>query len=170
MSNTMLAASSLAIAIFSLINEIFLRPLPIEEPARVLTIFATDERVGGQNPASHLNWRDLRDQNEVFEAVAGFDFVGVSIKAGEEATIEPALLVSGNYFDTLGVKPFRGRFFLPEEDGAPGAHPVAVVHHGYWSEELGADIVTFQMASLNQTALIELLGREVLPRLRSGSG
>ena len=128
-------------AIFSLINEIFLRPLPIEDPARVMAIFATDEKVGGagQNPASHLNWRDLRDQNEVFEQVAGYDFVGVSLKAGEEATIEQALLVSGNYFDTLGVKPFRGRFFLPEEDGAPGAHPVAVLHYGYWSEELGAD-------------------------------
>ena len=128
-------------AIFSLINEIFLRPLPIEDPARVMAIFATDEKFdgAGQNPTSHLNWRDLREQNEVFEQVAGYDFVGVSLKAGEEATIEQALLVSGNYFDTLGVKPFRGRFFLPEEDGAPGAHPVAVLHYGYWSEELGAD-------------------------------
>ncbi|HUP23286.1 MAG TPA: ABC transporter permease [Thermoanaerobaculia bacterium] len=126
-------------AIFSLINEIFLRPLPIEQPDRVMAIFTTDERAGGQSPSSHLNWRDLREQNEVFGEVAGYDFAGISIQTGGEATVGPALLVSGNYFDTLGVRPYRGRFFLSEEDSTPGAHPVAVLHYGYWSEELGAD-------------------------------
>ena len=52
-------------------------------------------------------------------------------------------LVTGNYFSTLGLSPARGRFFLPEEDGTPGAHPVAVMNYGTWQASFGsaADIV-----------------------------
>ena len=128
-------------AIFTLVNELFLRPLPIEDPERVMAVFTADQRAGAQNPLSHLNWRDLREQNEAFSEVAGYDFVGASIAAGSaDPTLQPALLVSGNYFETLGVRAFRGRFFLPDEDATPQGHPVAVLHHGYWSDELGASV------------------------------
>ncbi len=121
-------------AIFSLVNELFLRPLPIAAPDRVMRIYTADERAGNQNPLSHLNWKDVRDQNATFEQVAGFDFAGASIAIGGEPRNEGVLLVSGNYFETLGVRPFAGRFFLPEEDGAPGAHPVVVLHYDFWRE------------------------------------
>jgi hypothetical protein len=52
-------------------------------------------------------------------------------------------VVTGNYFSTLGLRPVRGRFFLPEEDSAPGAHPVAVMNYGTWQARFGgaADII-----------------------------
>jgi predicted permease len=143
---TSIALLSLAIgigantAIFSLVNELFLKPLPIEEPERVMTILTADKQIGGTSPLSHLNWKDVREQSAAFSQVAAFDFVGVALATGSsEPTIQASLLVSGNYFETLGVRPFAGRFFLPEEDGAPGAHPVAVLHHVFWNEQLGGD-------------------------------
>ncbi len=142
---TLVAVLSLALgvgantAIFSLINEVFLQPLPIEDADRVVAIFTTDERAGGQSAMSHLNWRDVREQNETFEEVAGYDFVGMAISTGDEPTLALGFMVSGNYFDTLGVRPAAGRFFLADEDSAPGAHPVAVLHHSFWTEEMGAD-------------------------------
>jgi predicted permease len=128
-------------AIFSLVNELFLRPLPIAEPERVMRIFTADERAaGGQSPLSHLNWKDVREQNRSFDQIAGWDFVGAAIGNGVEPRAEPALLVSGNYFETLGVQPERGRFFVPEEDGSPGAHPVVVLHYGYWNDVLSGKV------------------------------
>ncbi|HVR30874.1 MAG TPA: ABC transporter permease [Thermoanaerobaculia bacterium] len=128
-------------AIFSMVNELFLRPLPIAEPQRVMSIFTVDERAGAQNPLSHLNWKDLREQSEAFSHVAGYDFTGAAIAAGTaEPTLEPALLVSGDYFETLGVRALRGRFFAPEEDSTPGAHPVVVLHHRFWNDRLGGAV------------------------------
>jgi predicted permease len=144
---TAIAVLSLALgigastAIYSMVNELFLEPLPIAEPSRVLAIFTADERAGAQNPLSHLNWKDLREQNQVFSNVAGFDFTGAAIATGAgEPSLEAVLLVSGNYFDTLGVRAHRGRFFLPEEDSTPQGHPVAVLHYDYWNEDLGRGV------------------------------
>ncbi|HVS13401.1 MAG TPA: ABC transporter permease [Thermoanaerobaculia bacterium] len=142
---TVIAVLSLAIgigantAIYSLVDQLFLRPLPIAEPERVMTILTADERLGGTGPLSHLNWKDLREQNDTFAQIAGYDFNGIAVSTGGEPAIQLGLLVSGNYFDTLGVEPRLGRFFGPEEDTTPGAHPVAVLGHVYWNEELGGD-------------------------------
>ena len=141
----LIAITSLALgmganaAIFSLINELFLKPLPIEAPDRVVRIFTSDERTAGnQSALSHLNWRDVGEQSSSFESYAGYDFVGVSLAIDGEPQNVPAQLVSANYFSTLGVQPHRGRFFLPVEDQTPLSHPVAVLSHDFWTEQLGA--------------------------------
>ncbi len=141
-----LAVTSLALGIaantliFSMINEVFLTPLPIEDPARIVRIQTADAQAGFRNALSHLNWVDLREQNDKFSHVAGFDFTTMSVATGtSEPSIRTGFMVSGNYFDALGVKPAQGRFFLPEEDSVPGGHPVAVLHHVFWQEELGGD-------------------------------
>ncbi|REJ73235.1 MAG: hypothetical protein DWQ30_24980 [Acidobacteria bacterium] len=145
---TAVAVLSLALGIgantviFSLINQIFLQPLPIEDPRRVVAVNTVDERVGagfaaGQNPLSHLNWRDLREQNEVFAEMAAYDISGVAVTVREETQVLPILVASGNYFETLGVKPAEGRFFADEEDSEPGRHPVVVLHHQFWLDEFG---------------------------------
>jgi predicted permease len=130
-------------AIFSLINELFLRSLPVVAPERVFNITTVDERLGGPaggRPLSHLNWRDVRDQSTAFEAVAGYDFVGLALDTGVgEPGVVPGLMVSANYFDVLGLKPAYGRFFRPEDDAGPGSGPVVVLRHGYFRDELGGD-------------------------------
>lgn len=141
---TLLAIVSIALGIgantlmFTVIDEVFLQELPIADPHRLLNVSTTDGKAGIRDTLSHLNWKDIGEQNEVFSSFAGYDFAGMSIApSASEPSIRPGLLVSGNYFTTLGVQPYRGRFFETREDDAPGAFPVAVAHHDFWLEELG---------------------------------
>ncbi|MEM6704046.1 MAG: ABC transporter permease [Acidobacteriota bacterium] len=141
---TLLAIVSIALGIgantlmFTVIDEVFLQELPIADPHRLLNVSTTDGKAGIRDTLSHLNWKDIGEQNEVFSSFAGYDFAGMSIApSASEPSIRPGLLVSGNYFTTLGVQPYRGRFFETRENDAPGAFPVAVAHHDFWLEELG---------------------------------
>jgi predicted permease len=142
---TLVAALSLALgigantAVFSIINASLLKPLPVEEPARLVSVFTTDVGRPGNLPTSHLNYIDYRDQNQVFSGLLAYTFAGLSLNRGE--TTEPIFghVVSGNYFDVLGVKAALGRTFLPDEDKTPGTHPVVVLSHGLWQRSFGGD-------------------------------
>lgn len=126
--------------IFSLVNALLLRPLPVEDPERLVAIYTRDERNPGFAALSHLNWKDYREQNQVFSGMLGYDWAGMSVAtAGGEPSVTVGQLVSGDYFDLLGIRAQFGRTFRPEEDGAPGGHPVAVVSHAFWRERLEAD-------------------------------
>ena len=117
---TAVAALSLALgigantAIFSLVNVALLQPIPVEEPATLASVFMTDQRNPGNLPLSHLNYKDLRDQNQVFSAMAAFTFAQVNWSNGNESEQIPTQVVSGNYFSLLGAQPSLGRGFLPE--------------------------------------------------------
>jgi predicted permease len=153
---TAVAALSLALgigantAIFSLVNAVLLRPIPVEEPNRLASVFTTDQRNPGNLPLSHLNFKDLRDQNQVFDGMAGFTFAQVNWSTGNESEQLLAQVVSGNYFSVLGVQPAQGRAFIPDEDARPT--PVAVVSHGFWEQSLGSDpAVVGRTISINRT-------------------
>jgi len=142
---TIVAALSLALgigantAVFSIINAALLKPLPVEEPESLVSLFTTDAKNPGNLPTSHLNYVDYRDQNQVFSGLLAYSFAQVSLTRGE--TTEPVfgLVASGNYFDVLGVKAALGRTFMPDEDKTPGAHPVVVLSHGLWQRSFGGD-------------------------------
>jgi predicted permease len=142
---TLVAALSLALgigantAVFSIINSSMLKPLPVEEPARMVSVFTTDVGRPGNLPTSHLNYIDYRDQNQVFSGLLAYTFAALSLN--REETTEPIFgqVVSGNYFDLLGVKAALGRTFLPDEDKAPGTHPVVVLSQGLWQRSFGGD-------------------------------
>jgi predicted permease len=125
--------------IFSITNALLLQPVPVREPDRLVSLYTTDKKNPGFSPTSHLNWKDYRDKLQCFSGLLGYDWVGMSVNVSGEPRIVVGQLVSGNYFDVLGVKAALGRTFLPEEDGAPGGHPVAVVSHGFWQTQLGGD-------------------------------
>src|SRR5688572_19481923 len=153
---TAIAATSLALgigantAIFSLINAVLLRPIPVAEPVRLLSVFTTDQRNPGNLPLSHLNYKDLRDQNDVFSAMGAFTFAQLNWSTGRESEQIPAQVVSGNYFSLLGAQPALGRGFLPEEDER--STPVAVVSHGFWERSLGSNpAIVGQTLTLNRT-------------------
>jgi macrolide transport system ATP-binding/permease protein len=154
---TLVALLSLALGIganttiFSVVNALLLRSLPVTDPARLVTIYTRD----AQNPAmlsgalSHLNWKDYREQARSFSGILGYDWSGMSVATGGEASLMVGQLVSENYFDLLGVRPERGRAFTAEEGTKPGGHPVAVVSHRFWQQRLGGD-----PAAVGRTILI----------------
>lgn len=125
-------------AIFSLVNTILFRPLPVLEPSRLVEL--TPTRQGSEfNNFSYPLYRDFRDRNEVFDSLAVYRFAPMSLsREGNNERIW-GFIVSGNYFDMLGVKAAAGRFFTQEEDRVPGASPVAVVSYGCWKRRFGGD-------------------------------
>ena len=82
---------------------------------------------------SYAFYSYLRDRTRTLAGTAAWGRVTLTITAGGQSTIVFANLVSGNYFDLLGVRPALGRFFAADEDRTPGAHPVIVVSHAFWT-------------------------------------
>jgi macrolide transport system ATP-binding/permease protein len=146
-------------AIFTLTNAVFLHPLPVEQPARVLEAFTVDHAtmVTAPNlvrsPISFKNFQDFRDQNDVFSGLAAFFPTPVTLTGQGEPKPQGAMLVSANYFDVLGVKALVGRTFLPNEDRVEGGNPVAILSYAMWTRQFGADQgILGRSISLNSTA------------------
>ena len=158
---TSIAIASLALgigantAIFSLLNQVLLRSLPVRDAER-LVILHTNYNPPGMSSSDNSEsvfslpmYRDLRDRDAAFgglvarmSARATLVYRGNALPANTET-------VSGNFFQALGIGAELGRVFLPEEDTAAGAHPVVVLAHSFWTTHLGAD-----RAVLNRTLLL----------------
>src|SRR5262245_25441726 len=126
--------------IFSLVDALLLKSLPVAAPDRLVAVYTADEKNPGVAPLSHLNWKDLREQNGAFLGVLGYDWVPMSVGAsgsGGEPEVVFGQLVSGNYFDLLGVKAAIGRTFSTDEDREGAGQPVVVVSDGFWRRHLG---------------------------------
>ncbi len=142
---TVTAVASLAlgiganIAIFGLVNAVILRKPPLEKPEKLVRIYEDSPRYPYQ-PFAYPDFEDLRDgTRDAFSGVAAIETTVCQVDRGD--TIEALLgeLVSGNYFQLLGVKAALGRTLTNEDDVAPGAHPVLVLSHGYWRRAFGGD-------------------------------
>jgi predicted permease len=151
---TLAAVLSLALGVganttvFTLINALFLNPLPVAEPSRLVAVNTLDTKnttqFGNVMPLSYPNLVDLRDGSQAFSGLAGYSSpVMLAMSTGGEPETLFSQLTTGNFFDVLGVHPAAGRFFLPEEDRTPGSHPVVVLNHRLWQRRFGgrADIV-----------------------------
>jgi macrolide transport system ATP-binding/permease protein len=125
-------------AVFSLVNMILFRPLPVADPQAVVSVSAVGKD-GELAAFSYPNYLDFRDRNEVLSGLLTYRFVGASLSRSGNNEKVWGYLVSGNYFDVLGVKPALGRTFLPEEDKTRGSHPVAVISHSLWQTRFGGD-------------------------------
>jgi predicted permease len=139
--------------IFTLLNAVLLRPLPVEEPERLAAIGTLDARNPGLWPCSYPNYQDYRDHNQVFSSLLLYSPITLNLTGFGEPQLVTGQIVSGNYFSTLGVNPVVGRGFLPEEDASAGAYPVAVIGYGLWSRRFGRDPrVTSRTIGLNGRA------------------
>lgn len=126
-------------AIFSVVNTVLLRPLPYQDPERLVMIWekgAAD--VFPINSVSAANFLDWRDQNQVFEGMAIINHASFNLTGVGEPERINGRRVSANLFRLLGVEPQLGRAFLPEED-APGAGQVVILSHGLWQRRFGSD-------------------------------
>ena len=140
---TLLALITLALgiglntAIFSLINDLFLRGLPFQEPERVVHMFANRNEANLKEIAiSAPRFMHYRDGQTIFSGFAGENGTGFTLTGLGDPVQLNGSRVTSNYFETLGVRPIRGRNFLPnEEEGAD----VAVVTENFWRNRLGSD-------------------------------
>ncbi|HEX8143168.1 MAG TPA: ABC transporter permease [Pyrinomonadaceae bacterium] len=124
-------------AIFSVVNGVLLRPLPYEDPDRLVRISEWSQQVPGMS-VSYLNLKDWREQNTVFTAIGATRFNSYNLTGVDEPERLQGRDISANFFDVLGVKPAMGRNFLPEEDRA-NANPTCILSYGLWQRRFGAD-------------------------------
>ncbi len=147
-------------AIFTLFNQALLRALPVREPGQLVVLsFAGNagghtNSEGGDTPGHHYSFsypmfRDLRERNKAFSGLVATGRAIAGVSWNDRAEQEQLELVSGNYFDVLGVRPALGRVLVPSDETAENANPVVVVSFDYWKNHLGQAPVTGKTMLLN---------------------
>lgn len=128
-------------SIFSVVHALLLRPMPFEDPERlVMLTSAQPEREAHRLAVSYPDFLEWRRLSEVFSQMAAVSGSRpVSLTGGDEPRHLGIELVSGNYFEILGVEAELGRVFTAEDDRIPGGHPVAVLSHPLWQNHFEAD-------------------------------
>ena len=155
---TLVALVSLALgigansAVFTIADQVLLRPIPVKH-ARELVAFTNpgpqSGSVWGQNRFSYPMYRDFRDHNSVFEGVAARFPTDLNLSYNNRSERIRAELVSGTWFDTLGLTTALGRGLSASDDRLPGAHPVVVLTYDYWKSRFSGNA-----GILNQTVLL----------------
>lgn len=139
-------------AIFSLVNCLVFRPLPVERPGDVALLTSAREGHGATNLFSYPDFIDIQEQTPVaFSDVSAFGMFGMDGLAvdGKSQSMWSAY-VTGNFFRLLDLKPALGRLILPSEDGTAGANPVVVLSYAYWKSRFNGDAgVIGKKASVN---------------------
>lgn len=126
--------------IFSVANALLLRPpAGIVEAGRLVTVHAMSDDGSTFHAFSWLDYRDMAAAKTGIADLAVYTGIPVSLGSGGEPELKLAMLVSGNYFRTLGLRPILGRFFLPEEDAGPGGPRVLVLSQAEWLRRFNGD-------------------------------
>ena len=145
-------------AIFSLFDQILMRPLPVAEPERLVNLSAPGPKPGSTscNQAgdchtvfSYQMFRDLEKRQQVFTGIAAHRAFDVNMAYEGQTLTGDGMMVSGSYFPLLGIQPALGRLLTPADDETIGSHFVAVLTHRFWENRLGAD-----RAVINKTMII----------------
>ncbi|HEX5438887.1 MAG TPA: ABC transporter permease [Gemmatimonadaceae bacterium] len=128
--------------VFGIVDALFFRPPPdIGNPGEIVRPYVSVKSahvlMTGSSHTSYPAYVDWRDQLRSMRGLAAYADVSLSVGLGAEARHADGLLVSGNYFPVLQVRPALGRFFTPEENAGRGSPPVAVVSYAYWRGQLG---------------------------------
>src|SRR5207248_16683 len=129
-------------AIFSLLDQILLRLLPVKNPQQLVLLTMRGHHYGnnwGGNAISYPMYRDFQDHNEVFSGMFCRFGTRASLTYGGQAERVETELVSGTYFSVLGVGTTIGRTFTPDDDRVPNGHPLVVLSHAYWKQRFGGD-------------------------------
>jgi predicted permease len=138
---TTVAVLSLALGIgvnalvFSVVNALVLRPLPIDGPEQVVFVAGGHHRPGHSFP----NYRDVRDRNQSFSGLVAYRVAPMDLETRTGADRIWGYLATGNYFDVLGIHAALGHFFHQEDDLHPGASPYAVLSYNCWQGRFDAD-------------------------------
>ncbi len=135
-------------AIFSLFDQILLRPLPVPAPTELVNLSAPGPKPGSQSCSqagdcdvvlSYPMFRDLEKAQTVLTGLAAHRNMGASVAIDNEPMTAEGMMVSGSYFPTLQLQAAVGRLLTPSDDAVPGANYVTVLAHDFWRERFGAD-------------------------------
>src|SRR5271170_5180423 len=134
-------------AIFTLLDQALLRSLPVKDPAKLVLLRSTGSDTGHLSDYggdqhdyySYPMYRDLRDKNAVFSGLIATTRAEAGVLWDNSPGLAKAELVSGNYFDVLGVHASAGRLFVQSDDVQPNANPIVVLSYGYWQRRFGSD-------------------------------
>ena len=170
---TLVALLSLALgigantAIFSFLDAIMLRSLPVKEPTQLVLLGEGNEggvtdRYGSTTLYSYPFYRQFQQKNAVFSDVAAIYSMSSNIHAtidGRDATeLMRAQVVSGTYFSTLGVQPLIGRSLTDDDDNSEGDHPVAVISYAWWKRGLAGDPAVLNRKIKLGTIMFQIVG------------
>jgi predicted permease len=144
-------------AIFTIFDQVLLRMLPVQRPHDLVRFEWTGgfsgsaSSFGGDtdNYFSYPTYKDLRDQNQVFSGMLAADRTSVGVSWHNQAENKDAEMITGNYFQVLGLKPAVGRLFTQQDDAQKNSNPVVVLSYSYWKARFAAST-----AVLGQTLLI----------------
>jgi predicted permease len=135
-------------AIFSLFDQMLLRPLPVPAPTELVNLAAPGPNPGSQSCSqaggcdevfSYPMFRDLERSQTVFTGLAAHRGFGANLSFRNEPLTGDGMMVSGSYFPTLRLTPAIGRLIGPADDDVVGAHSIAVLSYSYWQAHFGAD-------------------------------
>ncbi|HEV8042229.1 MAG TPA: ABC transporter permease [Bryobacteraceae bacterium] len=128
-------------AIFSLVDQLLLRLLPVKNPQQLVLLWGRGQHYGsntGSYKISYPMYEDFRDHAQVFSGIFCRWETSLSVSSGGKTERLDGELVSGTYFPVLGVGAALGRVFTPDDDKTPGGHPFAVISYRYWVSRFGA--------------------------------
>jgi len=159
-------------AIFSLTNQVLLSELPVRNPEHLVIVRGVGWKTGhvssdvdDSNSFSYPEYKDIRDRVPVFSGLLARFGLALNVAANGDTERGKGELVSGNYFEVLGVNPALGRVFSPSDDAAPGGSPVAVLSYGYWTRRFGKD-----PEILNKPVIVNGTSLTVVGVARAGFG
>jgi predicted permease len=125
-------------AMFSLVDSLLFRPLPVTSPGTLVDVFTTGGDGDEYATSSYQDFLDLKSQNTVFTDMIGYSPMMAPLSLGDRSRISLGQVVTSNHFAVLGVQPFLGRLLVPSDD-APDAPRVVVLSHRMWQREFGGD-------------------------------
>jgi len=144
-------------AMFSLLDQVVLRLLPVRHPEQLVIVRETGNHYGNTYGANTISWpmfEDLRDNNQTFSGMFCRFPATVTIGYGDRVAQIPAELVSGSYFSTLGVGTALGRTIAPDEDAVPDSAPVVVLSYSFWRSYFDGDrTIVGRTIALNSQAM-----------------
>ncbi len=148
-------------AVFTLMDQVLLRQLPVENPGELVLLRSTGAHYGsntGMNALSYPLYRDIAEQNQVFSGALCRYRLSVSLAYQGHSERVAGELVSGTYFPMLGVRPALGRLFTPEEDRIKAGAPLAVLTYDYWQNRFAGDRSVIGREILVNTHKLTIVG------------
>ena len=139
--------------IFTWVQAVLFRPIPMAADPGTIRIAAMENRDGQSRAWSYPNFTDFRDRVTLMEVVAQDDQT-FNVAVDDSAERNWGGLVSGNFFQVMGLQAAAGRLFTPQDDVTPGGHPVAVISYAYWQQRFGGSpAIVGKQVTINNTPM-----------------